>query len=72
MCRDKGYELDRDELEDAFFEGKITREQYERALAEGAWIEAALKRDPEGIIRSFQGLFERLLLKIRGLKQEAL
>ena len=64
MFEGKVYELDRDELEDAFSEGKITKEQFEKALAEGARIEAELRRDPEGIMRSFRELFERLLPEI--------
>lgn len=57
---DKVYELDRDELDEAFSEGRITREQYEETVAEGAKIEAELRRDPEGIIQSFAKLFEWL------------
>ncbi|MBQ8953900.1 MAG: DUF402 domain-containing protein [Clostridia bacterium] len=48
------YELDRDELEEAFRAGAITRAQYERTLSEGAKVRAYLEahgREVEDLLR---------------------
>ena len=55
------FELDRDELEEAFSSSKISREQYETALAEGERLRRLLTGHTEELQRFFSEQFVRLL-----------
>ncbi len=52
--------LDREELEAAYREEVITKQQYEKALREGERLYAELKEDPEERIRSYTSLYEEM------------
>lgn len=54
------YELDRDELDLAFSAGRISRAQYETALAEGEKIRRDLTANAEAIQAFFRAQFELL------------
>lgn len=58
------YELDRDELEEAFSGKMITKEQYEAALSEGTRIETELRSNLDRITTFFNELFEQLLAEL--------
>ena len=62
VSREKVYELDRDELDEAFQKGDITREQYERTLHEGeklrAYLEAHSREVAGQVERAFRTLKE--------------
>ena len=60
VCDGKVYELDRDELEEAFASGTISQVQYETALAEGRKIRRDLTENTEQIRAFFQEQFEKL------------
>ena len=60
----KVYELDRDELEEAYSQGMISEDQFKTALAEGARIETELKTNVERATAFFNELFEQLLKEI--------
>ena len=64
VCGDKVYELDRDELEEAFSGKMITKEQYEVALSEGTRIETELRSNLDRITTLFNELFEQLLAEL--------
>ena len=55
------FELDRDELEEAFSSSKLSREQYETALAEGERLRRLLTGHTEELRRFFSEQFVRLL-----------
>lgn len=54
------YELDRNELDEAFFSGLISKEQYETALSEGKKIYADLTENTEQIKAFFSERFAEL------------
>ena len=54
------YELDRDELEEAYASGRISGEQYRESLAAGARIDRKLREDREAIEAFFMEQFEKL------------
>ena len=54
------YELDRDELEEAYAAGRISKEQYGKSLAAGARIYQKLTEDREAIEAFFAEQFEKL------------
>ena len=56
----KVYELDRDELAEAYASGAVTKEQYETALAEGEKIRKDLTENTRRIIAFFTEQFETL------------
>ena len=56
----KVYELDRDELEEAYASGAVTKEQYETALAEGEKIRKNLTENTEQAIAFFTEQYEIL------------
>ena len=60
VCDGKVYELDRDELEEAFASGTISQVQYETALAEGRKIRRDLTENTEQIRAFFQEQFDKL------------
>lgn len=53
-------ELDRDELDEAFARGRITKEQYDSALDEGRRIYALLSENGQKAREFFREQFERL------------
>lgn len=60
VCDGKVHELDRDELDEAFFSGIISKAQYETALAEGRKILRDLTENTEEIQAFFLEQFDRL------------
>ena len=56
----KVYELDRDELEEAYASGAVTKEQYDTALAEGEKIRKNLTENTEQAIAFFTEQYEIL------------
>jgi predicted RNA-binding protein associated with RNAse of E/G family len=57
---DRVLELDKDELEEALREDKITKEQYERTLAEGEKLYTYLKNNKDEFREFIQRKFEEL------------
>lgn len=60
LSEDRALELDKDELEEALREGKITKEQYERTLACGEKLYAYLKNNKEEFRAFIQEKFQEL------------
>ena len=67
VCGGKVYELDRDELEEAYSGKMISEVQFQTALAEGARIERGLKDNLSRVTAFFEELFEQLSKELEGV-----
>lgn len=61
---EKIIELDRDELDEAYADKLINKEQYERTIAEGAKLRKYLEENKDEIINDIKKEFQYLLEKI--------